>query len=179
MLKKLPELLAPAGNPSCALAAFDAGADAIYCGLKQFNARERSENFTPETMGKIIAYAHSIKRKVYVTFKEKVAKNAQVTINDEVTVTANYIDQNADGYVYLAKHKLDENSPLKDGPITIKVHGYEDAVGNVGKELTNKDITLPGQAATSVESQQRITFLASSEKCAPFGRRIFSVLSIS
>jgi putative protease len=40
MLKKLPELLAPAGNPSCALAAFDTGADAIYCGLKQFNARE-------------------------------------------------------------------------------------------------------------------------------------------
>ena len=48
------ELLAPAGNAACALAAFDAGADAIYAGLAKFNARERSENFTPETMAGII-----------------------------------------------------------------------------------------------------------------------------
>ena len=74
----VPELLAPAGNALCALAAFDAGADAIYCGLGKFNARERSENFTPETMGKIIAYAHSIKRKVYVTFNT-VIKEAELS----------------------------------------------------------------------------------------------------
>ncbi len=61
------ELLAPAGNASCALAAFDAGADAIYAGLPKFNARERSENFTPELMAKVIDYAHKNKRKVYVT----------------------------------------------------------------------------------------------------------------
>ncbi len=73
----VPELLAPAGNALCALAAFDAGADAIYCGLGKFNARERSENFTPETMGKIIAYAHSIKRKVFVTFNT-VIKEAEL-----------------------------------------------------------------------------------------------------
>ena len=42
------ELLAPAGNMASALAAFDAGADAVYCGLKKFNARDRSENFTPQ-----------------------------------------------------------------------------------------------------------------------------------
>lgn len=39
------ELLAPAGNLECALAAFDAGADAVYCGLKRFNARERDGKF--------------------------------------------------------------------------------------------------------------------------------------
>ncbi|MBO5763526.1 MAG: U32 family peptidase [Lentisphaeria bacterium] len=61
------ELLAPAGNAACALAAFDAGADAIYAGLAKFNARERSENFTPETMAGIIEYAHRHSRKVYVT----------------------------------------------------------------------------------------------------------------
>lgn len=61
------ELLAPAGNAAAALAAFDAGADAIYAGLPKFNARERSENFTPETMAKVIAYAHKLNRKVYIT----------------------------------------------------------------------------------------------------------------
>ncbi len=62
------ELLAPAGNPSVALAAFDAGADAVYCGLRKFNARERSENFTHEELAKVVAYAHKNRRKLYVTF---------------------------------------------------------------------------------------------------------------
>jgi len=62
------ELLAPAGGIAAALAAFDAGADAVYCGLKSFNARERTENFTPEEMSKIVAYAHKLGKKVYVTF---------------------------------------------------------------------------------------------------------------
>ena len=62
------ELLAPAGTPSAALAALDAGADAIYAGLSRFNARERGENFTPEAMGKIIEHFHRHGKKVYVTF---------------------------------------------------------------------------------------------------------------
>ena len=51
------ELLAPAGNLSCALAAFDAGADAVYAGLKRFNARERTENFSADEMSRLLAYA--------------------------------------------------------------------------------------------------------------------------
>ncbi len=62
------ELLAPAGNLSCALAAFDAGADAVYAGLKRFNARERTENFTMDEMSRLLAYAHRMKKKVYVAF---------------------------------------------------------------------------------------------------------------
>ena len=45
------ELLAPAGNLECALAAFDEGADAVYAGLKKFNARERTENFSADVNG--------------------------------------------------------------------------------------------------------------------------------
>ncbi|MBO4633050.1 MAG: U32 family peptidase, partial [Lentisphaeria bacterium] len=65
---KRVELLAPAGNPSVALSAFDAGADAVYCGLRKFNARERSENFTHDDLSRMVAYAHKLRRKVYVTF---------------------------------------------------------------------------------------------------------------
>ncbi len=82
----VPELLAPAGNALSALAAFDAGADAIYCGLGKFNARERSENFTPETMGKIIAYAHSIKRKVYVTFNTVIKENELAEVAENLAL---------------------------------------------------------------------------------------------
>ena len=69
------ELLAPAGNLECALAAFDEGADAVYAGLKKFNARERTENFSGEEMSKLIAYAHKHGRKVYVTFNTLVKEN--------------------------------------------------------------------------------------------------------
>ncbi len=71
----IPELLAPAGSPACALAAFDAGADAVYAGLAKFNARERGENFTPEMMGKIIDYAHRNGKKVYVTLNTLVKES--------------------------------------------------------------------------------------------------------
>lgn len=68
MIPHLPELLAPAGNLNTALAAFDSGADAVYAGLKKFNARERGDNFTPEEMGQLISYAHKNGKKVYLTF---------------------------------------------------------------------------------------------------------------
>ncbi len=62
-----PELLAPAGNLETALAAYDAGADAVYCGLGRFNARERAENFTPDSLARLLEYAHARGRKLYLT----------------------------------------------------------------------------------------------------------------
>ncbi|MCQ2353418.1 MAG: DUF3656 domain-containing protein [Victivallaceae bacterium] len=61
------ELLAPAGNVETALAALDAGADAVYCGLGRFNARARAENFTPDTMAGVIELFHRQGKKVYLT----------------------------------------------------------------------------------------------------------------
>ena len=61
------ELLSPAGSPACALAAFDAGADAVYAGLSKFNARERGENFSDAMMAKVVDYAHKLNKKVYIT----------------------------------------------------------------------------------------------------------------
>ena len=48
-----PELLAPAGSLETALAAFAAGADAVYLGLGKFNARSRAENFTPDRLARL------------------------------------------------------------------------------------------------------------------------------
>lgn len=83
---KKTELLAPAGSPACALAAFDAGADAIYCGLEKFNARERSENFTAETLAKVIQYAHSINRKVYVAFNTVIKEDELPSVVEHLSM---------------------------------------------------------------------------------------------
>lgn len=63
------ELLAPAGGPDAAHAAFHFGADAVYLGLKKFSARAEAENFTLEEVDEITAYAHQLhpRRRVFVT----------------------------------------------------------------------------------------------------------------
>ncbi len=62
------ELLAPAGGPDCAFAAFHFGADAIYLGLKKFSARAEAENFTLDELSEVVAYAHALtpRRRVFV-----------------------------------------------------------------------------------------------------------------
>ena len=64
----LPELLAPAGNWDCAKAAVENGADAIYFGLDQFNARMRADNFTIADLPDLMAFLHGRGVKGYVTF---------------------------------------------------------------------------------------------------------------
>jgi U32 family peptidase len=63
------ELLAPAGNPDAAFAAFAYGADAIYCGMRQFSARAVADNFDRDELSELVDFAHRAERprKVYVT----------------------------------------------------------------------------------------------------------------
>jgi len=62
------ELLAPAGSFETALAAFQAGADAVYLGLDAFSARAEAVNLTPVQLRDLLAWARPRNRKVYVTF---------------------------------------------------------------------------------------------------------------
>lgn len=66
MVKKR-ELLAPAGTPEALAAAVNEGADAVYLGLKTFNARLRSNNFTYAQYEAAVKTLHKNKRKIYVT----------------------------------------------------------------------------------------------------------------
>ena len=62
------ELLSPAGDFETALAAFAAGADAVYCGLQDFSARAFAKNFSFEDLRRLVACARAKGKKVYVTF---------------------------------------------------------------------------------------------------------------
>ncbi len=61
------EILAPAGNKECALAAVNSGADAIYLGYSAFSARAGAENFDFSALKGIISHAHLFGVKVYIT----------------------------------------------------------------------------------------------------------------
>lgn len=60
------EILAPAGDYDCFVAAVKAGADAVYLG-GNFSARAYAKNFTDEEILSAIDYAHFYGRKVYMT----------------------------------------------------------------------------------------------------------------
>lgn len=64
-LRKI-ELLAPAKNLECGIAAIDHGADAVYIGAAQFGARQTAGN-SAEDIAELTRYAHQFGAAVYVT----------------------------------------------------------------------------------------------------------------
>jgi len=64
-LRKI-ELLAPAKNLECGIAAIDHGADAVYIGAAKFGARQTAGNST-EDIAELTRYAHQFGAAVYVT----------------------------------------------------------------------------------------------------------------
>ncbi len=59
------ELLSPAGSPEAVIAAVQNGADAVYLGLGNFNARRGAKNFTDEEFEKAVRYCRVRGCKVY------------------------------------------------------------------------------------------------------------------
>ncbi len=61
------ELLAPGGDVEAIKAAVIAGANAIYCGLDNFNARNRASNLTLDDLSGILRLAHKYDCEVFLT----------------------------------------------------------------------------------------------------------------
>lgn len=107
MKNKICELLAPAGNPECAMAAIDAGADAVYCGLGRFNARCRAENFNPDTLGAMIDHMHSLGKKLYLTFNtllfEEELEGAAEMLGELTRLAPDALIVHDPGVIFMAK----------------------------------------------------------------------------
>ena len=62
-----PELLAPAGSPESLRAAVQNGADAVYLGWGDFNARRSAKNFSEEEFAEALVYCHARGVRVFLT----------------------------------------------------------------------------------------------------------------
>ena len=71
------EILAPVGNAENLKAAVLSGADAVYFGLGNFNARRNAQNFTFDTAKEAIEYCHSRGVKVHITLNTLI-KDAEI-----------------------------------------------------------------------------------------------------
>lgn len=63
----MPEILAPAGGMEQLVAAVRSGANAVYLGVQDFNARRNAANFDSQTLPQAVSYCHARDAKVYVT----------------------------------------------------------------------------------------------------------------
>ena len=64
---KKAEVLSPVGNTEMLISAVRAGADAVYLGAKDFNARRNADNFDSNSLKNAIDYCHIRGVKVYLT----------------------------------------------------------------------------------------------------------------
>ncbi len=74
-MKNYIELLAPGGNIESIKAAIIGGADAVYCGLDKFNARNKSEKLSFYDLQGILYLAHKNNCKVFLTLNIIILEN--------------------------------------------------------------------------------------------------------
>ena len=65
-MRPLHELLAPAGDWHTLNAALEAGADAVYLGVKGFNMRASAKNFSTRDLPKVAGVCHERKARAYL-----------------------------------------------------------------------------------------------------------------
>ena len=66
-----PELLSPAGSPEALRAAVQNGADAVYLGWGDFNARRSAKNFSDEEFADALRYCHEPVSYTHLTLPTK------------------------------------------------------------------------------------------------------------
>lgn len=78
------ELLAPAGNMEALKAAVQNGADAVYLGAGNFNARRNAGNFDEDSLREAVCYCHARGVKVHVTLNTLVREDEIDDLADTV-----------------------------------------------------------------------------------------------
>lgn len=96
MEKKKVELLAPAGDFSCFMAAVNAGADAVYLGGTKFGARAYANNFTDGEIIEALKIAHLFDKKIYLTVNTLVK---QRELNEVVPYIEPFYNAGVDGVI--------------------------------------------------------------------------------
>lgn len=90
------ELLAPGGDIESIKAAIVAGADAIYCGLGHFNARNRATNIEIGDLNQLLHLAHAHQCKVFLTINILIIENE---FNSVVNLLNKLVNTTLDGVI--------------------------------------------------------------------------------
>ena len=82
------ELLAPAGSMEALRAAVQNGANAVYLGCGNFNARQSAKNFTPQTLSEALKYCHVRGVAVHLTLNTLVSDREMAEVGEMIRFAA-------------------------------------------------------------------------------------------
>jgi len=85
MIRKKPELLAPAGNWKMLRAAVKAGADAVYFGVEVLNMRAKANNFTIDEIEDIVSFCHENNVDAHLTVNAIIFDDQNDSLNKILT----------------------------------------------------------------------------------------------
>lgn len=124
-----PELLAPVGHMEALKAAIFAGADGVYLGGKEFNARINAANFSRDELVEAVEYCHIFGVRIYVTInillKDKELKQVLEYIHFVYKIGVDALIIQDIGLFYLIK-RIFPNLPLHSST-QMFIHGLPGA----------------------------------------------------
>ena len=157
------ELLAPGGDVDAIKAAIIAGADAVYCGLDTFNARNRASNISFEQLVGIIRLAHQYQCQIFLTLNIIILEREFGSLAKLLTKLANttldgVIVQDIGLFYVLKKHfpSLDVHASTQLTTHNVGQIPFLKKLGasrvNLSRELNLREIT----AITAVGHEQNV-----------------------
>jgi putative protease len=162
-MKRKIELLAPGGDIDSIKAAIAAGADAIYLGLNNFNARYRATNIELKDLNGVLSLAHRHGCRVYLTINiiivESEIKSLINLLNKLVNTTIDGIIVQDLGLFYILSkyfknieiHASTQLTTHNAGQINF-LHKLNTSQVNISRELSLKEIA----ALTPIAHQHKI-----------------------
>ncbi len=155
---RLLELLSPAKNLECGMAAIDHGADAVYIGAPHFGARAAASN-SVDDIRSLCEYAHTYRAKVYVTVNTILFDNELKATEDMIR---DLYDAGADAILVQDMSLLEMNLPpialhastqtdnrTKEKVAWLASKGFDRVV--LARELSVRDISSIHAAVPGVE----------------------------
>ena len=130
-MNQMPSLLAPAGGMRALQTALRFGADAVYCGAKQYGLRAQANNFDEQQLAQAVRMAHDA--------------GAQVNL----TLNIFAFDGDLDGMVRTAKaaHEIGVDA------VIVSDLG---AIARIAREVSGLDVHVSTQASTTNSESARI-----------------------
>ena len=130
-MKTMPSLLAPAGNMRALQTALRFGADAVYCGAKQYGLRAQANNFDEKQLEEAVWLAH--------------AAGAQVNL----TLNIFAFDGDLDGMVRTAQR-------ARDIGVDAAIVSDLGAIARIAREAPGLDVHVSTQASTTNSESARV-----------------------
>ncbi|MBO4479695.1 MAG: U32 family peptidase [Clostridia bacterium] len=142
------EILAPAGSILALKAAIKGGANAVYLGLGEHNARIKASDFTTDNLSEWVSYAHLFGVKVYVTLNTAVKEEE---LSRVVELARSAAASGADALIVSDLGLVKVLSEISDVPLHLSTQaGVQNALdAEVLKDLRVKRLILSRETPLS------------------------------